>query len=315
MPKAVVAAGPMAGLAAGCVPGRNIRLQIRTAAGPLQAYSRPMKFALVLLSTVLVWATPAQAQRVQSQAELDALLAPIALQPDPVLSEVLLAASRVARGEPWDSAVRSLEAYPDLLARMRESPQWVHDLGVAFIAQEPQVMDTVQDLRRRAQANGYLGSTQQQAVYQQDNAIVVYPRTQYVYVPYYDPYVVYGPWWWPHYRPVYWHPWAPRAVFVAHFHSTPHWHHRRVHHGDRRPVPRHHDRRPEIKRPLNAQPRQYHRVPESQRQPIVQSMPAASAFSQQRRDIPRQVNTIKHGASMQHIPRSSSGGKQQGQRR
>jgi hypothetical protein len=56
-------------------------------------------------------------------------------------------------------------------------------------------------------------------------------------------------------------------------------------------------------------------VPESQRQPIVQSMPAASAFSQQRREIPRQVNTIKHGASMQHIPRSSSGGKQQGQRR
>jgi hypothetical protein len=261
-----------------------------------------MRYVLALLAILTL--LPAHAQRIQSQAELDALLAPIALQPDPVLSEVLTASARVANGEPWDSSVQSLQAYPDLLARMAESPQWVRDLGEAFLTQEPQVMDTVQALRRRAQSGGYLTSSPEQNVYQQGDAIVVYPRTQYVYVPYYDPYVVYGSWWWPHYRPVYWRPWVPHAVFVAHFHSRPNWHRRQVHHYHQ---PRQFHRPPEIKRPHGAQVRQYHRVPESQRQPIVQSMPAASAFSHQRRDIPRHVNTIKHS------PRS--GVKQQAQRR
>lgn len=276
-----------------------------------------MKSLLAILAVFLVSAAPAQAQRIQSQAELDALLAPIALQPDGVLSQVLMAATRpeevaaAARGqsESVDPSVKALLAYPELLARMGESPQWVHDLGEAFLAQQAQVMDTVQGLRRRAQANGHLASTSHQTVYQQDDAIVVYPRTQIVYVHHYDPYLVYGPWWWPHYRPVYWRPWAPRPVFVAHFHSTPHWHHRRVHVHPRTHVHQHH-------RHPHATVRPYHRVPESSRQPIVQSMPAASAFSQQRRDIPRaqqqhgsqvrQPNTIKHN------PRG--GGKQQGHR-
>ena len=273
----------------------------------MRAYSGRMRYALALLAALTF--LPAHAQRIQSQAELDALLAPIALQPDPVLSEVLTASARVANGEPWDSSVKSLEAYPELLARMAESPQWVRALGEAFITQEPQVMDTVQALRRRAQSGGYLASTPEQNVYQQGDSIVVYPRTQYVYVHYYDPYVVYGPWWWPHYRPVYWRPWAPRPVFVAHFHSRPNWHRRQVHHYHQ---PRPHHRPPEIKRSQGAQVRPYHRVPESQRQPIVQSMPAASAFSQQRRDI--QVNTIKHTPRIQQTPRSQHGMKQQAQR-
>ena len=316
---------------------RNIRLQIRTAAGRLQAYSAPMRYVLALLAALTL--IPAHAQRIQSQAELDALLAPIALQPDGVLSQVLLAATRpeevaaaaswsranpqlsgdaavrAAESQPWDPSVKALVAFPELLARMGESPQWVRDLGEAFVAQEPQVMDTVQGLRKRAQANGHLASNNYQTVYQQDDAIVVYPRTQIVYVHHYDPYLVYGPWWWPHYRPVYWHPWAPRAVFVAHFHSRADWQRRHVHHHHHH---QHHgrwqhhgDHRP-VKRPLNAQPRPYHRVPESQRQPIVQSMPAANAFSQQRRDVPpRQVNTIKHTPSIQHTPPAANAFSQQ----
>ncbi|MGH8733860.1 MAG: DUF3300 domain-containing protein, partial [Burkholderiales bacterium] len=257
---------------------------------------------------------------------------PIALHPDGVLSNLLVAATQSedlrdaaawSRGNPqlagddalraaepylWHPSVKSLVAFPELLARLGESPQWVLDVGDAFLTQQAQVMDTVQGLRRRAQANGHLASSPQQTVYQQDEAIVVYPRSQIVYVHYYDPYVVYGPWWWPHYRPVYWRPWAPRPVFVAHFHSTPHWHHRRVH-----VHPRRHHAQP---RPHHAQPHQFHRVPESRRQPIVPSMPAASAFSQQRRDVPRvqqqqgaqfRPNTIKHNPS--------SGVKQQAQRR
>ena len=214
-----------------------------------------MKTALALLAALLVSATPVQAQqRVYNQAELDALLAPIALHPDGLLSQILMAATypqdvadaaewsranphvqgdaavRAVEYEPWDPSVKALVAFPDVLARMAGSPQWLHDLGQAFLHQEPHVMDTVQGLRQRAQAGGYLSSNEQQAVYTSGDAIVVQPRTQYVYVPYYDPYVVYGPWWWPAYRPVYWAPCAFYPVFVTRgfFYSAPDWRHRHV---------------------------------------------------------------------------------------
>jgi hypothetical protein len=75
----------------------------------------------------------------------------------------------------------------------------------------------VQRLRRRAQANGSLQSNDQYTVQQQGSDLAVYPaQPQLVYVPYYDPYVVYGTWWWPAYRPVFWRPWYPRpAVFAS----------------------------------------------------------------------------------------------------
>jgi uncharacterized protein DUF3300 len=229
--------------------------------------------ALVLLAALSVWQAPSQAQaRAYNPAELDALLAPVALYPDPVLSHILVAATypddlrdaaawsranshltgegavRAAEPMPWHPSVKALVAFPDLLARMDESPQWVADLGAAFLEQEPYVMDTVQALRRRAQASGHLQSNPQQQVYEQGQAISVYPvQPQVVYAPYYDPYVVYGPWWWHSYRPVYWRPWFARpAVFVStHFFVTSvDWrrrhvvrhdvhHHARAHHPQR----------------------------------------------------------------------------------
>jgi hypothetical protein len=174
--------------------------------------------------------------------------------------------------------VKALVAFPELLARMEESPQWVHDLGQAFLQQQAHVMDTVQQLRRRAHASGHLANTDQYAVYSEDDAIVVQPRTQIVYVRYYDPYVVYGTWWWPHYRPIHWRPWAVRPVFLSHgfFYSNVDWRHRHVRGVHRPAVVRHH--RPHVVRP-------FVRVPEAQRRPIVQPlpprhMPAANAFSQ-----------------------------------
>jgi hypothetical protein len=93
-------------------------------------------------------------------------------------------------------------------------------------------MDTVQRLRRRAQASGSLQSNEQYSVEQQGGTIAVYPaQPQVVYVPYYDPYVVYGPWWWPAYRPVFWQPWFARpAVFVStrFFVTSVDWRHRHV---------------------------------------------------------------------------------------
>ena len=268
-----------------------------------------MRLVLALLAA-LAFCAPAQAQKVYSQQELDGLLAPIALQPDGVVSQVLIAATypedvaaaaawsranpyqrgdaavRAVEQEPWDPAVKSLLAFPELLARMDESPQWLHDLGEAFLGQQAQVMDTIQGLRQRAHANGQLVTTNDTAVYQQGAAIVVQPRTEIVYVRYYDPYVVYGPWWWgPYYSPMVWRPWRPYPVVVVRgfFYSQPDWHHRhvRVVH---RPVHVHRHAAPvEPGRwEHRATTRPYVRVPESQRKPIVQQkqpMPAANGFS------------------------------------
>jgi hypothetical protein len=280
--------------------------------------------AAFLGAALLIGAAQAQ-PRVYNQAELDAMLAPIALHPDGVVSQVLIASTypdevaaaarwsranphlrgddalRAVQNEPWDPAVKALVAFPELLLRMDESPQWLNDLGQAFLQQQAQVMDTVQGLRRRAQASGYLTTTDQQAVYYQGDAIVVQPRTQIVYVRYYDPYVVYGPWWWPYYRPVYWHPWAPRPVFLASgfFYTRPDWRHRHVtvvH----RPVHVHQHyvvpgRWQPVGRAVQAPAvRPYIRVPEAQRKPIVQSMPAATGFSnQQRRDVVREQREVE----------------------
>ncbi len=196
-----------------------------------------MTKALRFLAALLV-ALPAfaQAQQMHSQAGLDQMLAPIALYPDPLLSQVLMAATypdevrqaadwsrtnpglqgddavRAVEYRNWDPSVKSLAAFPQLLARMDGNPAWTQSLGDAFLAQEPQVMDTVQQLRRRAQAAGNLQSSEQMYVQQQGRAILIQPASpQYVYVPYYDPFVVYGPWWWPAYRPVAWAPWPGYA--------------------------------------------------------------------------------------------------------
>ena len=142
------------------------------------------RFLIPLLAMLIAAPVFAQAQRNYSQAELDQMLAPVALYPDPLLSQVLMAATyphevaeaarwsrahpglqgddavRAAQYEDWDPSVKSLLAFPQVLARMAENPGWTQSLGDAFLAQEPHVMDTVQQLRRRAQAAGNLQSSE-----------------------------------------------------------------------------------------------------------------------------------------------------------
>jgi hypothetical protein len=181
-------------------------------------------------------ATPADGQGF-SQAELDQMLAPIALYPDALLSQVLIAATypleiveaaRWSRQNPqlsgedavaavaeqgWDPSVTSLVAFPDLLARMDEDLEWTRKLGDAMLYQETQVMDSIQFLRARADATGTLESTEHVKVIREEKTIVIEPaRTRIVHVPYYDPYVVYGTWWWPAYRPIVW---APPAYYYG----------------------------------------------------------------------------------------------------
>ncbi|WP_455379669.1 DUF3300 domain-containing protein [Petrachloros mirabilis] len=178
-----------------------------------------------------------QARPAFSQAELDQMLAPIALYPDSLLSQILMAstyplevveAARWSRAHPelkgeeaveavaqyqWDPSVKSLVAFPQILATMDEQLDWMQRLGEAFLSQQQDVMDSIQKLRQAASAAGNLESNDQILVEQQDNSIVIQPANpQIVYVPYYDPLVIYGTWWWPAYRPVYWAPWPTYFV-------------------------------------------------------------------------------------------------------
>jgi len=186
--------------------------------------------ARLLFCFGLLTSLQAQAQPIRefNQAELDALLAPVALYPDALLSQILVAATypdqvaEAARGgqsSRWHPAVTALTAFPEVLARMAENPQWLRDLGEAYLGYEPYVMETVQQLRRRAEAAGNLRSDGQQQVVRQGETIVVQPvYPQVVVVPYYNPLVVFGTWWWTTYRPVVWRPWIARPVVV---HSQP----------------------------------------------------------------------------------------------
>jgi len=173
-----------------------------------------------------------------SQEQLDQMLAPIALYPDELLAQVLMAATYPAEvvqaarwvqlnarltgdqlawaleEQPWDPSVKSLVNFPSVLQMMNDRLDWTQQLGDAFLAQEEQVMATVQQLRQRAWAQGYLANTSEQTVFvdPQTQQIVIQPVVpQIIYVPVYDPMVVYGPWWWPAYRPYYYH---PRGVVI-----------------------------------------------------------------------------------------------------
>jgi hypothetical protein len=195
-----------------------------------------MKRILVLLLSVSLGVPQtgalAQAKAAFTQEQLDQMLAPIALYPDPLLSQILMAstyplevvqAARWSRTQPeltgdaavraaeqqnWDPSVKSLVAFPQVLAQLDQNLEWTQGLGDAFLAQEPQVMETVQNLRQKAQAAGNLRTDDRVRVVEQGQAIAVEPADpQLMYVPYYDPRIVYGPWWWQAYPPVYWAPW------------------------------------------------------------------------------------------------------------
>lgn len=215
-----------------------------------------MKTLLAVL-TALLLALPAAAQerRAYTQAELDQMLAPVALYPDALLSQVLMAstypldvveAARWTRANPglqgdeavslvaaedWDPSVQSLVAFPQLLQRMDRQLDWTRSLGEAFLEQEPHVMETVQRLRRRAQAAGQLLPDERLRVVADGDTIVIEqadPRV--AVVPYYDPWIVYGTWGWPAYPPVAWSPWTHVAIGVTagFFFGGIDWHHRHV---------------------------------------------------------------------------------------
>lgn len=189
-------------------------------------------FPALLVAPVAAQQTASAGSTVQSfsQAELDSMLAPIALYPDTVLSHVLIASTypleiikanrwveehpnysaeqalEEVEDEDWDPSVKALVPFPQLLERMSDDIDWTQRLGDAFLGQEAQVMTSIQTLRNKAYASGNLDKQEHIKVVRQEKTIIIEPASpQVVYIPYYDPYVVYGPWWWHSYQPVYWH--------------------------------------------------------------------------------------------------------------
>ncbi|WP_011299748.1 DUF3300 domain-containing protein [Cupriavidus necator] len=183
------------------------------------------------------------AQAPLSHAQLDQLTAPVALYPDALLSQVLMAATypadvasaaqwskanaslsgdaatKAVSNQPWDPSVQSLVAFPSVMDMMGREPQWVQSLGDAFLAQPNDVMDSVQRLRRQAQQAGSLKTTEQQRVVTQTTGattvVQIEPvNPQVVYVPAYNPTVVYGAWPYPAYPPAYYPP-PPGSVFAT----------------------------------------------------------------------------------------------------
>lgn len=170
-----------------------------------------------------------------TQAQLSALVAPIALYPDPLVAQVLMAATypvqvaeaynwqrensrlsgdslnRALQQQTWDPSVKSLVSFPPVLGMMGSQLSWTQNLGDAVLAQQSNVMTAVQDLRAKAKAAGALQSNTQQTVTTQGSGssqtIIIQPANpQVVYVPAYNPAVVYGTWPYPGYPPYAYYP-------------------------------------------------------------------------------------------------------------
>ncbi|EMH2846410.1 TPA: DUF3300 domain-containing protein [Escherichia coli] len=248
-----------------CAASAGLYIKSRTVEAPVEPQSTqqtaPDITAVTLPATVSAPpVTPAVVKSAFSTAQIDQWVAPVALYPDSLLSQVLMASTYPANvaqavqwshdnplkqgdaaiqavsDQPWDASVKSLVAFPQLMALMGENPQWVQNLGDAFLAQPQDVMDSVQRLRQLAQQTGSLKSSTEQKVITTTkktvpvtqtvtapvipsntvstaNPVITEPTTtvisiepanpDVVYIPNYNPTVVYGNWANTAYPPVY----------------------------------------------------------------------------------------------------------------
>src|ERR1700692_3634955 len=180
-------------------------------------------------------AASADAAKTFSQQELDELMAPIALYPDALMAQILMAstyplqvveAARWSKANPsikdkaledsrekqaWDPSVKALTSVPQVLTMMNEKIDWTQKLGDAFLAQQADLLKTAQTLRKKAEDAGNLKSSENLTVTKEteQNVQVIkieQPNPQVVYVPTYNPATIYGPWWYPVPPPYYYYP-------------------------------------------------------------------------------------------------------------
>ncbi|EEX4921288.1 DUF3300 domain-containing protein [Escherichia albertii] len=244
-----------------CAISGTLYVKSRTVETQVAPQAAPDVAAVTLPATVSAPPVmPAVVKSAFSTAQIDQWVAPVALYPDALLSQVLMASTYPANvaqavqwshdnplkqgdaaiqavsDQPWDASVKSLVAFPQLMALMGENPEWVQNLGDAFLAQPQEVMDSVQRLRKLAQQTGSLKSSVEQKIITTTkkavptNQTATAPITQsntvstsspviaepaqtvisiepatpdVVYIPNYNPTVVYGSWGNTAYPPVY----------------------------------------------------------------------------------------------------------------
>src|SRR5689334_14893519 len=181
-----------------------------------------------------------------SADQLDSLVAPVALYPDPMLAQVLAASTYpleimqlqqwlqknptlkdkaladAVMKQPWDPSVQALAGLPEVVTRLANDIQWTADLGNAFLAQQSDVMDAVQRMRKKAQDKGTLKSSEQvkvetQVIEKKQVIVIEQSNPQVVYVPSYNPVVVWGPPVYPYYPypPIYYPPAGYYAAGMA----------------------------------------------------------------------------------------------------
>lgn len=198
--------------------------------------------ALVVLFSVITWPVHSEPfnenkgvevteyNLAYSQAELAQLLAPIALYPDTLLTQILIAAtyplevveahrwldkhqhlsatrlSQKVEKQPWDISVKSLTSFPRVLQTMNDDLTWLQNIGNAFLESEANVLDSIQHLRQQAENAGNLDKMDNVVVVRDKQAIIIESISpDIIYVPYYDTHEVYGRWHWRNYPPVFWH--------------------------------------------------------------------------------------------------------------
>jgi hypothetical protein len=204
--------------------------------------SRLLACLLVLALVVPATGQPTGSSPAFTPEQLEQVAAPVALYPDPLLAQVLMASTypleiaqaarfvkdhkdlkgdqlnAALKDQTWDDSVKSLVDFPEVLALMDGKLDWTQKLGDAFLAQQKDLLDAVQRLRQRAQAQGNLKSTKEQevtvepAAAAQQQVIVIEPANpEVIYVPSYNPTVVYGTWPYPASPPYY--PYPPGYAF------------------------------------------------------------------------------------------------------
>ena len=201
----------------------------------------PKRLSVSLIGLVLMLLqalfAPAMAQDSKlDKKELDQLLAPIALYPDELITNILMASTypldvvqaarwvkepdnaklkgdalaKALESKEWDPSIKALVQFPTVLQNMSDKLDWTQKLGDAFLAQQDEVMDQIQFLRQKADEAGNLKSNKRQKVTKEtgeggSSVYVIEPaESDVVYVPYYQPAVVYGDWWYEDYPPYYW---------------------------------------------------------------------------------------------------------------
>ncbi|HEY1267239.1 MAG TPA: DUF3300 domain-containing protein, partial [Candidatus Binatia bacterium] len=203
----------------------------------MKTKSLSMRALAWLMAALMAWPTLLAAQQQPETApplkpeEIEQLVAPIALHPDDLISQILMASTypievviadrwvkqnskltgdaltAELEKQDWDPSVKSLVAFPQVLTMMSDKLDWTTKLGDAFLADQKKVLDTIQSLRQKAQSAGNLKTTKEQKVIVEQQVIKIEPANpEVIYVPTYNPTVVYGAWPYPAYPPYSYYP-------------------------------------------------------------------------------------------------------------